>query len=101
MAMPRSASAGGSLRKAIRFNAPSGSPAASARAAAVIRESIGIPPHLSLPPIGPRHQSTGTHGNGHKERFNDEAYHRVTPRMAGGADRVARGREGADAAERR
>src|SRR5262245_34501793 len=49
MAMPRSASAGASPRKATRFNAPSGSPAASARPAAVIRESTGIPSHLSLP----------------------------------------------------
>src|SRR4030095_10080582 len=31
------------------FIAPSGSPAASARAAAVISESMGIPSHLSLP----------------------------------------------------
>ena len=46
IAMPRSASAGASSRNATRFNAPSGSPAASARAAAVISESIGIPPHL-------------------------------------------------------
>src|SRR5215471_2499054 len=51
MAMPRSASAGGSSRKATRFNAPRGSPAASAWAAALINESIGIPPHLSLPPL--------------------------------------------------
>src|SRR5262249_3388584 len=36
-------------RRATRFSAPRGSPAASARAAAVISESIGIPPHLSLP----------------------------------------------------
>ena len=40
-----------SSRKATRFSAPRGSPAASARAAAVISESIGIPPHLSLPPF--------------------------------------------------
>jgi hypothetical protein len=33
-----------------RFRAP----AASARAAAVISESIGIPPHLSLPPFETR-----------------------------------------------
>jgi hypothetical protein len=46
IAMPRSAKAGASLRKATRFNAPSGSPAASARAAAVISASIGIPPNL-------------------------------------------------------
>ena len=51
IAMPRSASAGASSRRATRFNAPRGSPAASARAAAVISESIGIPPHLSLPPV--------------------------------------------------
>jgi hypothetical protein len=35
-----------SSRKATRFNAPRGSPVASACAAAVISESIGIPPHL-------------------------------------------------------
>src|SRR5271166_4952663 len=40
IAMPRSASAGASSRKATRFSAPRGSPAASARAAAVISESI-------------------------------------------------------------
>jgi hypothetical protein len=51
IAMPRSASAGASSRRATRFNAPRGSPAASARAAAVIGESIGIPSHLSLPPF--------------------------------------------------
>src|SRR5262245_15098637 len=51
MAMPLSASAGASSLSATRFSAPSGSPAASARAAAVISESTGIPPHLSLPPI--------------------------------------------------
>ena len=50
MAMPRSASAGGSSRSATRFKAASGSPAASARAAAVISESIEIPSHLSLSP---------------------------------------------------
>ena len=38
--MPRSASDGASLRNATRFSAPSGSPASSARAAAVISESI-------------------------------------------------------------
>src|SRR5712691_12598647 len=47
--MPRSARAGASSRSATRFNAPRGSPAASAPAAAVISESIGIPTHLSLP----------------------------------------------------
>src|SRR5438045_224362 len=52
IAMPRSARAGASSRRATRFNAPRGSPAASARAAAVIRESIGIPSHWSLPPFG-------------------------------------------------
>src|SRR3989441_5346697 len=51
IAMPRSASAGASSRSATRFNAPRGSPAARARAAAVIRESIRIPTHLSLPPL--------------------------------------------------
>src|ERR1700677_2005112 len=49
--MPRSARPGASSRSAIRFKAPRGSPAASARAAAVISESIAIPPHLSLPPF--------------------------------------------------
>src|SRR5262249_19850254 len=49
IAMPRSASAGASSRSATRLSAPIGSPAASARAAAVISESIRIPPHLSLP----------------------------------------------------
>ena len=48
IAIPRSASAGASSRSATRFNAPRGSPLARARAAAVIRESIEIPPHLSL-----------------------------------------------------
>src|SRR5213083_2668882 len=51
IAMPRSARAGASSRRATRFNAPRGSPAARARAAAVISESIGIPSHLSLPPF--------------------------------------------------
>src|SRR5579884_3851433 len=55
IAMPRSASAGGSSRRATRFSAPRASPAASARAAAVISESIGIPPHLSLPPFAARY----------------------------------------------
>ena len=50
IAMPRSASDGASLRNATRFSAPSGSPASSARAAAVISDSISIPPHLLLPP---------------------------------------------------
>src|ERR1700733_6221513 len=61
IAIPRSASAGASSRRATRFNAPRGSPEASARAAAVISESMSIrqsirpadvsriPPHLSLP----------------------------------------------------
>ncbi len=40
IASPRSASAGGSSRSATRFSAPRGSPAASARAAAVISESM-------------------------------------------------------------
>src|SRR5580700_7096870 len=54
IAMPRSASAGASSRSATRFNAPRGSPAASARAAALISESIGIPSHLSLPTFDAR-----------------------------------------------
>ena len=40
MAMPRRASAGGSSRRATRLSAPSASPAARARAAAAIRESM-------------------------------------------------------------
>ena len=70
IAMPRSARAGASSRRATRFNAPRGSPAASARATAVISESIrlrahfahrfggtnvGIPSHLSLPPASGSH----------------------------------------------
>src|SRR6266571_948416 len=61
IAMPRSASAGASSRKATRFSAPRGSPAASARAAAVISESMGIPPHLSLPPFDARHYLSHDH----------------------------------------
>ena len=57
IAMPRSASAAASLRRATRFNAPSGSPPASARAAAVISESIELAPHLSLSPVGLRCQN--------------------------------------------
>jgi tetratricopeptide (TPR) repeat protein len=52
------ARAGASSRNATRFKAPSGSPAASARAAAVISESTGIPPHLSLSPVETRRQSS-------------------------------------------
>ena len=52
IAMPRSASAGGSLRSATSFSAPSGSPAASERPAALIKESIEFPTNLSLPPVG-------------------------------------------------
>jgi hypothetical protein len=44
IAMPRSASAGASLRNATRFRAPRRSPLTSARAAAVMSESITIPP---------------------------------------------------------
>src|SRR5262249_34307978 len=61
IAMPRSASAGASSRSATRFNAPRASPAARARAAAVISESIGIPTHLSLPSVDDRHLSTSRH----------------------------------------
>ena len=53
----RSASAVASWRKATRFNAPRGSPAASARAAAVMNESVGILPHLSLSPFNARYLS--------------------------------------------
>ena len=49
MAMPRSASAGASSRRATRFSAPSGSPAASARPAAMISESIANPDTLVTP----------------------------------------------------
>ncbi len=47
MAMPRNASAGASSRSAIWFSARSGSPPASARAAAEISESIRRSPRLS------------------------------------------------------
>src|SRR5262249_55713494 len=57
IAMPRSASAGASSRRATRFSAPSGSPAARARAAAVISESIEIPSHSSLAPFSCRRLS--------------------------------------------
>jgi hypothetical protein len=49
IAIPRSASAGGSSRSATRLSALTASPAASARAAAVIIESIAIASQLSLP----------------------------------------------------
>ena len=39
------------VARAMKFKARSGSPAASARAAAVVKESIQIPTHLSLPPL--------------------------------------------------
>src|SRR4029450_1287243 len=55
IAMPRSARArapGPPPRGPPRFGARGGPPATSARAAAVISESIGIPSHLSLPPFG-------------------------------------------------
>ena len=51
IAMPRSARAGASPRRATRFSAPSGSPAARARAAVAISASSRIPSHLSLPPV--------------------------------------------------
>src|SRR5262249_11175983 len=41
----------GSSRNAMQFSTPSASPEASARAAAVISESIEIPTHLSLPAV--------------------------------------------------
>src|SRR5690606_23143268 len=47
-ALPRTASAGASSRRATRFSAPSASPAASARAAAAIEASMEIAPDLSL-----------------------------------------------------
>jgi tRNA-binding protein len=53
MAVPRSASAGASSRRATRFNAPSGSPTDNARAAAVISESMEILSRSSLR-VGPR-----------------------------------------------
>src|SRR5262245_51306580 len=73
IAMPRSASAGASSRSATRFNAPSGSPAASARAAAVIRESIEIPPHLSLPRPTCVAKSTDGHGTGRRDAMATHA----------------------------
>src|SRR4051812_11351364 len=85
--MPRSASAGASSRSATRFNAPRASPAARALAAAVIRESTGIPPNLSLPPFRcpalnlscehetPGYPESGTDGQGRIRgyRGNDNA----------------------------
>ena len=58
IAIPRTARAGASLRKATHFNAPSGSPVASACAAAVISESTGIPSNLSLSPLNVGSYST-------------------------------------------
>src|SRR5580692_7126948 len=107
--MPRSASAGGSSRKATRFNAPRGSPAASARAAAVIRESIRIPTHLSLPPLRcpalniahgnqtPSHIENGTKG----DKDNDHTQDWNTRTMAEGSARAAQGGEGTHAWQRR
>src|SRR5258705_696211 len=54
MALPRRARAGGSSRSAIRWRAPSGSPAASARAAEATTESISWRIHLD-----PVRRSTG------------------------------------------
>src|SRR6516165_10429818 len=70
IAMPRRARAGASLRSATRFNAPRGSPAARARAAAVISESMRVPPHLSLPPLrgSALNIAHGHQRMGHRER---------------------------------
>src|SRR5437588_566154 len=102
IAMPRSAT---------RFNAPRGSPAESARAAAVIRESresIRIPPHLSLPPLRcpalniahgnqtPSHIENGTKG----DKDNAHTRDRNTRTMAEGSARVAQGGEGTHASQR-
>ena len=82
-----------SSRNATRFSAPRGSPAASARAAAVISESIGIPPHLSLPPFDTpalslsrddqpaRRSENGTNDEGHPtngEKGDDDTHDRDT-----------------------
>src|SRR5580765_1714484 len=111
--MPRSASAGGSSRRATRFSAPSGSPAASARAAAVISESIGIPSHLSLPPFDQpvltyltvANQPTCREWNERRSTGNgendDKTQDRNTRRVARSADRIAAGGEGIHAAQRR
>jgi len=48
-----------------RHRAKFGVPPASARAAAQIRESIGIPPHLSLPPFDGPVLIYSTHTNQH------------------------------------
>src|SRR5262249_24761956 len=106
IAMPRSASAGASSRSATRFKAPSGSPAASARAAAVISESTGIPPHLSLPPRPPQALNL-SHDRQPKSHFekgetdDDDTHDRDARPVAEGADHAARGGGGPDAAQPR
>src|SRR4029453_3196226 len=105
--MPRSASEGGSSRRATRFNAPRGSPRASARAAAVISESIEIPPHLSLPPFDyagllylttiNQHVVSRTNDEGDQ---NDDAQDRDTRGVARRTGGAPRGGEGAHQEER-
>jgi hypothetical protein len=75
---------GASSRRATRFKAPRGSPAARARAAAVISESIGIPSHLSLPPFG----------------YRRYMYLMTTPRLVASRRAVARQKEAATSTQR-
>src|ERR1700752_2321110 len=98
MAMPRSASAGASSRRATRFSAPRGSPAASARAAAVISESIGIPPHLSLPPF--RRPVLILRPPTQEQDDDDDTPDRDTRAVAGSAARAAQSPVGAQAGKR-
>src|SRR5262249_55803007 len=87
--------------------APTKSPAASARAAPVISDSIGITPHLSLPPLRFPAEDVLRDANatsyregtkGHKD--NDDTQDRNTRRMADSTARAARGGEGTHAAQR-
>src|SRR6202011_2719997 len=90
-----------------RFSAPRGSPAASARAAAVIRESIGIPSHLSLPPLRcpalnidnqtPSQSEKATRG----EKHHDDTQDRNTRTVVESSARTAESRKGTHAAQRR
>src|SRR5690242_14404304 len=105
MAIPRSASAGGSSRRATRLSALSGSPARSARAAAVTSESMAhptreeIPSHLLLPARGTRALSRGSDGEPVAEGIYDGKAHGGEPRhpgagTVGGARVRSRGRFG-------
>src|SRR5262249_43300696 len=88
IAMPRSASAAASSRSATRFSAPMGSPAASARAAALISESIEIASHLSLsldggPGLHSFQQdvhSRGTHKTKGRRTMTQQVHHGIGTR---------------------